>query len=54
MSIEVSNSMLVRGMFGTTLENLLNMYQILHVGISYKRMIKELYFIPGLKADLIK
>jgi hypothetical protein len=54
MSIEMSISILVRCMFGTTLENLLNMYQILCVGVSYKRMINDLYFIPGLKADLIK
>jgi len=54
MAIAMSISILVRGMFGTILEKLLNMYQILYVGISYKRMIKGLHFIPGLKADLIK
>jgi hypothetical protein len=54
MSIEMSIPILVSSMFGTTLENLFHMYQILYVGISYKRMIEDLYFIPGLKVDLVK
>jgi len=51
MIIAMSISISVRVMFGTTLENLLNMYQILYVifyDIPYKGMIEDLWFISGL------